>query len=271
MGRGARPSREFIDGYNRKAPHPNQFDRPAQEPEQPPHMDLRIRRYLLDIGSEQFACEAFLKDVGRENRAAGSVRNIGSIAITMLPSRIVNDMLREKYPRDYHSATRKERLFSKVRSDLRHHLSDAEGAYADQKAIQMASKREGQLMRGEIEPLNSTITVEDEDQLLSHPYGEARLAVKGIELYGRKWGFDLSLDTDDILKEEREGIRSHLRRMGLDVQHYRGDFGRHHASFYDSFDHVGDVPLEYDEDIMPRALLFEAPSVQILTVPVEKS
>lgn len=269
MRRGGRPNREFVNGMNRREVSLRQQDTP---PAQAPHIDLRVRRYLLDVGSEQYACNEFLKEVGRENRAAGYLRGLGSIAITLAPSTVVNAMLREGYPNDYHHPTRKLRLFRRAKSEIRNYLQSAGNLYGEQKAFQMSAEREASSISGDSQPVTSVISIEDEDKLLSHAFGEARLAVKGIELYGngKKYGFDMSLDHDDILRTEREGLRSQFRSMGLDVSMYRGDFGRHQASFYVLFDHVGIVPLEYDEAKIPKTLLFEPPTVQELTVPVEK-
>lgn len=278
---GARPGREFIEGGQRR--RPSRQGSPEIAEDRTSHIDLRVVSMVdLDTATNDLEWNDLLVDIGRSNHAKGTARSLGSVAITYIPSKHLNDMLRERFSRDYHNPQRKLRLFRRVSAGLKESIRAGAGVAYEQRIQQLTGEHEmkrechRELVGAGIADIldieafgwdGEDIDASPEDCLrnVEHAFGPVTMKVKGINLYGRgnKYGLDLSLN--DAIYEVRNGLIEHLASERLDVTRLKRDWDAH-ATIFDAHDHLGAVALAYHQPV-PEDLRFDAPDTEMFEVP----
>lgn len=271
-----RPQAEFVGGLARRVPRRPESPVRIPDTTQVPHLDLRVVRMV----NAQFTCERedwrdFLDDLGTDNHPLGSARSLGAVGITYVPSKHMNGMLADKYPRDYHDPRRKIGLFRRVSAGLGAFIrSECQIAFDEQTAEverditdRRQAWREEEInalfrelgMAEDMPPETvATLTEEDQARLESHRFGPANLAVRGLDFYGKS-RFGLDLAGNEITYEERFGLIGFLRgELGLDTTVLDAGW-RPHATVFRMHEHVP-VPDKLTADgYMPVGLAFLPP------------
>jgi hypothetical protein len=278
---GARPPREFIEGAQRRKPSRHGSMEPVED--RTAHIDLRVVSLVdLDTADNVFDWNDLLMDIGRYNHAIGTARSLGSVAITYIPSKHLNGMIRERFTRDYHDPQKKLRLFRRINAGLKEAIREGAGTAYEQKVEQLTAIHDTKVERqraavgagiADLLDLDSVDWLSDdgdatapEDYLRNaeHAFGPVTMTVKGLNMYGRKYGLDLSLN--DPIYEVRNGLIGHLAREKLDVSVLRRDWDAH-ATVFDLHDHVGPAELTYHQAV-PDELKFEVPDTEMFEVPM---
>lgn len=284
MRHGGRPKAEFVDGMPRKQVKSR---RVPTEATPPPHIDLRIvRKVSLDIDRrEKEQWHDFLDDAASRNHNRGEARALGSIAMTYVPAKLMNSMLAERYPRDFHNEKLKRQLFRKVKSGLTGFLRESNHQAMQLKMDELAEKRESQVAKVEqyVGGVSMSAFVDDADyewsddhhqdmfeaetadllRAAQHPYGVFTMKIRGVDLYGRKYGLDLGLN--EVAYDERNGFIGHLSsEVKLDVSGLRRDWDPH-ANFFKAHDHVGPYPITH-QPLPSSEIMFSPPEIEQLVV-----
>lgn len=278
--RGLRPAAEFVEGVPRKRPSRQGFD--EREAERAPHIDLRVISLVeIDTGPDLFEWNDLLIDIGRSNHAKGTARSLGSIAITYIPSKPLNNMLRERHSRDYHDPQKKIKLFRKINAGLKEYIREASGTEYEKRVQQLTAENEARQERQRVmvgggsiagaagmnwyEAEEDEVTLHDRLKAVEHPFGPYTMKVRSIDTYanGKKYGLDLSLN--DAIHDVRNGLIWHLsKEEGLDVSMLRRDWDAH-ATIFDIHEHMGGVAIARHAEI-PDELKFDAPDTELQVV-----
>lgn len=241
----------------------------------------------IDTNPDFDAWNELLNDIGRRNHAKGTARSLGSLAITYVPATHMNDMVRERYSRDYHHDQKKQKLFRKVKSGLDHYIREASGQAYTKKFDEVVSEYEANLARqrklvgsvasGELlddyeydepgQPLATGVGLSPEEHLriMEHPFAPVAMNVKGLDIFagGRKYALDLS--SNEAIYEVRNGLTGYLRSEGFSTDQLRRDWEAH-ATVFDLHDHMKGAPLTRQTDV-PAELKFDAPTTEMMIIP----
>lgn len=284
--RGNRAEAEFVDGVQRKRP-PSRRGQPEERPAAS-HIDLRVVSMVeIDTNPDFDAWNELLNDIGRRNHAKGTARSLGSLAITYIPAKLMNDMVRDKYSRDYHNDQKKQKLFRKIKSGLDHYIREANGLAYDKKFDEVVGEHEASLARqrelvGSVaagglldvsdyhEPsqpsfANVGLSPEEHLRILEHPFAPVTMKVTKLDTFagGRKYALDLS--TNQPIYEVRNGLIGYLGSEGFQTDHLRRDWEAH-ATVFDLHDHMKGMPLNRQTEV-PDELKFDAPTTEMITIP----
>lgn len=280
---GARPPREFIEGAPRRRPSRRGSVEPGED--RTAHIDLRVVSLVeLDTASNDFEWNDLLVDIGRSNHATGTARSLGSVAITYIPSKHLNNMLRERFSRDYHDPQKKLRLFRKINAGLKDFIREGAGVAYEQKVQQLTAEHDAKVERQRAIVGHGIAGIIDIDEIdwpsyddepdtapehclrsVEHAFGPVTMQVKGLNIYGKGRSYGLDLSLNDPIYEVRNGLIGHLARERLDVSMLRRDWDAH-ATIFDMHDHVGSAPLTYHQSV-PEELKFDAPDTEMFEVP----
>lgn len=273
MGRGGRPPSEFNEGSVRQRPrYPESSVRTP--PRTPANIDLRIIRKsdpAMTDGVDMW--HEFVDDFADKNHNLGRVLALGGVSITYVPDSSMTPMIMEKNPRDFHNAKGKLNLYRKVASGIRSFIRDQSGIAYIEKTESVAMTREARsallkdieidyifgLRQGSDDVTPGELSYRERQSLDEHAYGKSTLKVKGLELYGRRYGIDLG--TNDQLYEEYQGINRYLQSEGFDTRRFLEKNWKPHGTLLIPFDHI-DSPEPIAEYSPPEELAFKGIEVE---------
>lgn len=279
--RGGRPKAEFVDDTPRK--QGRRLDRvPKTDSEAPNHIDLRIIRPVVPLSApNELEWNDFLNALSVENRALGTTRSLGMVAITYVPSKHMNSMLRERWPRDFHHPRHKLNLFRKMNASINNFLR-AEDKRSFDGQLQGIEATHRERLVADYDPeldeifaeagmprlvdpdLKAGLSAAEVEELeAERVFGRATLTVSGIEFYGKsRYGLDLS--HNDVTRQERQSIVNYLRYSeGLGVQILDQGWAPH-ATIFRLHEHIpaSQASPVYDRQDLPGDLLFQPPKTE---------
>lgn len=276
MQRGARPPAEFIQGDQRRRPRNAESSVPNQPI--PTNIDLRIiRKVDLKRTEDRYDWQDFVDEFAQKNHELGRTLALGGIAITYVSDTTMTHILRDRYPRDFSKAKTKQKLYRAISRNVKDFLREESSTAYHEKAqgVKMDWETRRALARdAEIDAIfsgneyfvapvlaeetDTALTYEERRNLEEYSYGPVTLAVRGLDLFSRRHGLDLS--TNDQLYEEYYGINNALLTDGLNVVDYAGKEWRPHATIFFPHDHIAEAnPIVGS---MPRNISFRPIEVE---------
>ncbi len=272
MGRGGFTRAEFIDGIQKTRRRGNDR-RPEIPRQQPSHIDLRVIRPVLTStlsDREELNLSRFFNTLAAQNHAIGTAIPLGGIAITQFSAKRMTEGLREAYPNDFFDAKKKPKLYRKAKRDIDYFIREQKSVNERKRCEELAAAneiRKGYYDESLADGAEIYLDIDDDFdpdvEVFRHPFGQAKLDIKDIDSYGRKYGFDLTLDKDDILREEFNELYGYIGKSVLGgVQSQHGN-PRFHATIFKIHDHVGYPELKLGNLHVPDSMLFDAPQTEL--------
>ncbi len=264
MGRGGRAGREFIDGHEVKTQRKPHRSRPMQREEaRPRHIDLRIVRHAsMASGIDEVPeWHQFLSSVGKENRYIGRAYALGSVAITHVTSKQINEELSQstnrKIRKAFFSEKDKPRMFRDIKDQVSAFLQDKYAQHAHDKVDQMqASARP--------ENIGGVLSEVDTEEMDAHPFGAMYFRTPKIGVASRRrFALDLSLDHEDILTTESREIGEFVGRKVLGLGMPLRRYAPFHATIFETHEHIpSSQTLNLGDESMPGDMFFDKPTVE---------
>lgn len=294
MGKGARPSREFVEGVPGRVIRSQ--DTLPQKPSKPfPEVRI-IQDAVFNIGDgwqdlgDEYAegWVNYLNKVGFNNKGKGVVRSLGSVSVTIVSATEINKMMDRKYGERYRRREQAQKLLRALNGRLREFLYAERIQAGDERARELYAQLEptdGFSFDNEIEPAavpenadglwvpGSVLTsprqrtieekMEIETELRRHLFGEVvyyPAEADELQTFGKKkFGIDLSPNPE--IERQREALQTYFRREeGFDVGLM--DDGREaHATVFDLYpQYTTDTVRELKTGgaVMPAGMTFDA-------------
>lgn len=280
MIRGSRAPAEFVHGQKRKNSRAPSHSEPADQGPMP-HIDLRVIR-KVDLSKDAPNTENwrdFIDEFACQNRALGTGRSLGAVAMTYIPAKQMNVMLADRFPKAYANRKGKLDIFRNINANLKAFMEEQAKKFGDAKIAEVRSLHDERMYEwradyvfdlydaegrpAKVTPPQSvtSLSPEEKHQLQTYRFGPAVLAVRGLALFeGTHYGADLS--ADEIAHHERQDIRDYLRlEEGLDTSILNPGW-KPHATLLDVLPHLkvpDNLPLREDA---PYELSFMPPTTE---------
>jgi hypothetical protein len=280
MVRGGKAPAEFVNGTRRRNTRtPSHSESEGQRPM--PHVDLRVIR-KVNLSNDAPKIEEwrdFIDEFACQNRALGTGRTLGSVAMTYIPATHMNVMLAERFPKAYGNRKGKLDVFRKINANLKAFIEEQGKKFGEAKIAEVQSLHDDRMYEWradhvidlfdaegkptKVTPPESVTSLSPEEKLhlQTYRFGPAVLAVRGLALCeGNHYGADLS--ADEIAHHERQDITDYLRyEERLDTSILNPGW-KPHATLFDVLPHLkvpDNLPLREDA---PLKLSFMPPTTE---------
>lgn len=276
MGKGDTSPTELMEYMPRDLLEAYQETTPPESGVPLARTQLRVVRFADYLSEDNMPWHGYLAEIGHENHTKGKAYAIGSVAITLVQATEIDAMLQEKYPRDYQTAKTARRVQVKLAKGITSLIrQQGQRAYDDrtenvQLGAECVDTDSSVIQLREDYELDDTgtwrdsgeLTLAERTYLQRHQFGDSTFGAKRLDIFGRRWGVDLS--AEEQLYEERQTILRDLRKHeGLNISNVDSHW-KPHACLFEISDHLRVTSLKEGRHFArPSLISFDRPQPEI--------